>query len=166
LIAHIRPVFDNPEKQTMIDLATVLPSILPGAIAWAERQSNLVLANGVQLSQYGIADARSVGVRAPERIRVAIVSSLPLPDDPTLRSIAIRAGLFGPNSVGLTLGHGIIVVQGHDTRRLLTHEYRHVYQYEEAGSISAFLPGYLQQIAKFGYEHAPLEVDARQHEIN
>jgi len=150
----------------MIDLAAVLPSILSPAIAWAEAQSKLVLATGVPLKPHHIADARSVGVSAPENIRVAIVPSLPLPDDPTLRGVAIGAGLFGPNMVGLTLGYAVLVVSGHDTRRLLTHEFRHVHQYEVLGSISAFLPAYLHEVATFGYEGAPFEVDARQHEIN
>lgn len=48
--------------------------------------------------------------------------------------------------------------------RLVTHELRHVHQYETAGSIAAFLPVYLQQILDYGYAHAPLEMDARAHE--
>ncbi|CAB3807741.1 hypothetical protein LMG28688_06602 [Paraburkholderia caffeinitolerans] len=149
-----------------MDLAALLPSILPGAIAWAEQQSALVLSTGAPLPQHCVADARAVGVQAPELIRVAIVTSLPLPYDPTLRGVALSTGLLGPNMVGLTLGHAVIVVNGHATRRLLTHEFRHVHQYETAGSIATFLPTYLQQIATFGYEQAPLEVDARQHEMN
>jgi hypothetical protein len=47
------------------------------------------------------------------------------------------------------------------TSRLLAHECRHVYQYEVAGSIEAFLPLYLQQIAEFTYDRAPLELDAQ-----
>ncbi|MBN3785561.1 hypothetical protein [Burkholderia sp. Ac-20353] len=150
----------------MIDLGAVLPSILPGAIAWAEQQSNLVLRNGASLPPQCISDAQAVGVQLPELIRVAVVPSLPLPVDPMLRSVALDTGLLGPNMVGLTLGHAVFVVHGHDTRRLLTHEFRHVHQYEVAGSIAAFLHTYLQQIAEFGYEQAPLEIDARQHEIH
>jgi hypothetical protein len=67
--------------------------------------------------------------------------------------------------VGLTLGHGIYVCDGHFSNRLISHECRHVHQYEEAGSIRAFLPLYLQQIAEYGYEGAPYEVDARDHEV-
>jgi hypothetical protein len=145
----------------MIDLAAVLPA----AIAWAEAQSRIVLTTGIGLSAYGINDARAVGVAMPEAIRVAIVPRLPLPDDPVLQAVALNAGLLGPGMVGLTLGHAIFVVQGHDSRRLLTHEYRHVHQYEVSGSIAAFLPVYLDQIATFGYNDAPFEVDARRHEI-
>ena len=50
------------------------------------------------------------------------------------------------------------------TPRLLAHECRHVYPYEVAGSIEAFLLLYLEQIAEVGYERAPYEVDARTRE--
>jgi hypothetical protein len=49
---------------------------------------------------------------------------------------------------------------------LLSHELRHIYQYEAAGSIAAFLPIYLWQIAMVGYEECPLERDARAHEVD
>ena len=68
--------------------------------------------------------------------------------------------------VGLTLGYSIFIVRGHMSPRLLSHECRHVYQYETAGSISAFLPVYLQQIATVGYQSAPFEQDARAHEFD
>jgi hypothetical protein len=61
----------------------------------------------------------------------------------------------------LTLGYSVLVCRGHETTRLLSHEFRHVHQYESVGSISAFLPLYLQQIVEFGYDDAPFEADAR-----
>ena len=67
--------------------------------------------------------------------------------------------------VGLTLGYSIFIVNGHVNDRLLSHELRHVQQYERAGSIAAFLPTYLSQIVDLGYENAPFEIDARAHEI-
>ena len=39
-----------------------------------------------------------------------------------------------------------------------------MYQYEVAGSIEAFLPRYLKQIAEVGYERAQYEVEARARE--
>jgi hypothetical protein len=47
---------------------------------------------------------------------------------------------------------------------LLSHECRHAYQYETYGSIAAFLPVYLDQIASVGYLDAPFEQDARTNE--
>lgn len=91
---------------------------------------------------------------------------MPLPDDDALRAIALDTGLLGPDAIGLTLGHAIFIVEGHESRQLLTHECRHVHQYETAGSIAAFLPVYFQQLVTVGYYDAPFEVDAREHEID
>jgi len=148
-----------------MDLRTLLPQLLPHAIAWAEFQSQHVASLGVALPDTLLAVARRVGVQRPELIRVKLVDSLPVPEEPTLRQAAIETGLLGPNMVGLTLGYSIFLVHGHDNVRLISHECRHVYQYETLGSIERFLPVYLQQIVDFGYQSAPLEIDARAHEI-
>ncbi|RKU04110.1 hypothetical protein C7H84_07695 [Burkholderia sp. Nafp2/4-1b] len=150
----------------MIDLADILPSALPDAVAWADTQAANGLANGVPLTPAQADDARTVGVAQPERIRVVVADRLPFPDTPTLGAIARDTGLLSPGTIGLTLGHAVFVLRGHDTRRLLTHEFRHVHQYEQAGSIGAFLARYLQEIATVGYHDAPLEADARQHEFD
>lgn len=148
-----------------MDLRTLLPQLLPHAIAWAEFQSNHITSLGIALPKSLLNVARRVGVQRPELIRVKLVDHLPLPEEPMLRQAAIETGLLGPNMVGLTLGYSIFVVHGHDDVRLISHECRHVYQYEILGSIERFLPVYLQQIVEYGYDSAPLEVDARAHEI-
>jgi len=81
-----------------------------------------------------------------------------------LRQAALQTGLLGPGMIGLTLGYSIFVVRGYMEFRLLSHECRHVYQYETYGSIAAFLPVYLEQIATVGYLDAPFEQDARANE--
>lgn len=148
-----------------LGLASLLPSLLPKAITWAESQEQHVMALGTLLSPQGQSLARSVGVQKPELIRVRVVDSLPLPEDPELQALALHTGLLGPGMIGLTLGYGVFVRRGHDaSSRLLSHEFRHVHQYEVLGSIRQFLPVYLEQIAHYGYNDAPLEVDARDHE--
>lgn len=149
----------------MNDHLALLPMILPKAIAWAEAQSKLILAHGVPLDAASIDDARSVGVANPEAIRIAQVTGMPLPEDAELRMLALSTGLLGQETVGLTLGHGIFILRGHASRRLFTHEFRHVHQYEQAGSIGAFLRAYLDQILDAGYWDAPFERDAREHEM-
>lgn len=146
------------------DLTTALPVILPKAIAWAEAQYLSIAHVGQPLNEALLAVARNVGVLHPERIRVAEVMSLPQPEDPALKEAALATGLLGPGMVGLTLGYGVYVCRNHGSVRLLSHEFRHVHQYEQAGSIAAFLPAYLQQIASVGYSNAPFELDARAHE--
>jgi hypothetical protein len=147
-----------------INLQQDLPRLLPRAIAWAEPREKEILQTGSPLDSKGIAIARAVGVIKPEQIRISRVLRLPLPDDPELREAALITGLLGPKMVGLTLGYGIYLCQGHDSPSLLSHECRHVYQYEQAGSIASYLPVYLQQIVTVGYLNAPFEMDARNHE--
>jgi len=55
--------------------------------------------------------------------------------------------------------------QGYLTTRLLSHELRHVHQYEQAGSAEAFLSRYIGEIMRFSYMDSPYEVDARKHVI-
>jgi hypothetical protein len=154
-----------PQKNTMIlDLQSALPQLLAPAIAWAELQSRQVEQEGEHLNAAGLALAKRVGVKHPELIRTKFVERLPLPAEPQLQQAALQTGLLGPGMVGLTLAHSILIVRGHMEPRLLSHECRHVHQYEAHGSIAAFLLVYLEQITKVGYHNAPLEQDARAHE--
>ncbi len=147
-----------------MDLQRALPLLLPKAIAWAEEQARQAASSGRALTEREREVARAVGVAQPERIRVALVDALPLPEEPALRAAALQARLLGPGTVGLTLGHSVFICRGHETLRVLSHELRHVYQYEQAGSIAAFLPGYLQQLVQFGYDNTAFERDAVAHE--
>ena len=142
-----------------------MASLIPKAIAWVTEQSELIFRSGVPLNDEQTAIASSVGVAHPEKIRILEVDELPIPEDIELRQAIQTSGLLSPNMSGLTMGHGIYIRHGQATTRLLSHEFRHVYQYEQAGSITAFLSVYLQQVLTVGYQHAPLEIDAREHEI-
>ncbi|MGH7014785.1 MAG: hypothetical protein ACREEL_11645 [Stellaceae bacterium] len=147
------------------DLRSALPFLVPKAIAWAEQRSAEILANGFPLDAASLSIARHVGVAQPDHVRVLMVPKLPQPSDPQLQQAAVVTGLLGPGMVGLTLGYGIYICNGYYNTRLLSHESRHVHQYEQAGSIAAYLPIYLKQIVDVGYANCPFEVDARQHEI-
>lgn len=147
------------------DLMAMIMKLLPKAITWAEQLEQHVLEAGAALSPQEQVLARAVGVRRPELIRIQVVDELPFPEDPDLIDVASKYALLGPGTIGLTLGYAILLCRGHDTNpRLLSHEFRHVYQYERLGSIQQFLPVYLRQLAEVGYEDAPLEIDARAHE--
>ena len=149
-----------------LDLRSALPALLPRAIAWAEERAAEIASTGFPLGQSGLSLARRVGVIRPELIRISMVDRLPLPSDPDLQAAALATGLLGHGMVGLTLNYGIYLCHGHDTARLLSHEFRHVYQYEQLGSIAEYLPVYLKQIVDFGYMKAPFEIDARANEIH
>ncbi len=89
-----------------------------------------------------------------------------MPEDPLLATAASQTGLIGPHIAGTTLGRNIFFREGTQVGpRLLSHECRHVFQYEAYGSIAAFLTERLGQVVTEGYRDAPLEIDAREHEL-
>lgn len=148
-----------------ISLLARLPQLLPLAQAWATRVQDAGLKSGKPLAFWQVADARDVGVAELGRVRLCLVDAIPTIPDPVLAAAALEAGLLGPGTLGLTIGHAIFILRAHaGQRRLLRHELRHVAQCESLGGLDAFLVEYLGQLARFGYARAPLEVDARQHE--
>jgi len=149
-------MFEEGREETQVDLKSALPHLLARAISWAEAEATRGADVSRELSERERELARKVGVTHPERIRVVAVAAL--------RSAAEQTGFLDPGMVGLTLGYSVFICHGHETVRLLSHEFRHVYQYEQAGSVAAFLPGYLLQIVERGYTSTTFEIDARAHE--
>lgn len=149
-----------------MDFAAALPLLLPSAIVWAEEESARALRRGDPLSREESDLALRAGVQSPERVRIRRVEALPEPENVMLRAAGRAAGLLDPGMIGLTLGYAVFVRRGHDSRRTLSHEFRHVRQCEEAGGIASFLPVYLGEVIEYGYEGAPLEADARAHETD
>ena len=149
---------------TALELASALPRLLALAVECAENQSKSIRETGIALDASGTQLARSVGVQHPERIRLKYVGAIPLPDNDELRQAAVQAGLLGTGTIGLTLGYGVYLVERRISEPLIRHECRHVHQYEEAGSLQAFLARYIPEVLEFGYFDAPLEKDAREHE--
>lgn len=143
----------------------LLPELIPQAVEWVQAQADRVSLNGEPLNELGLNIAREVGVDQPEKIRIEFVKDFPLPNAQPLRDVVVHTGLLGPGMAGVTFGHSVLIRQGHGDIRLFSHEFRHVQQYERYGSIAAFLSDYLRQIAEVGYEKAPLEQDARAHEL-
>ncbi|MBA4108969.1 MAG: hypothetical protein C0487_05190 [Leptothrix sp. (in: Bacteria)] len=144
-----------------------LQALIPEAIAWARAQAQQAARDGKPLAAAGLALAHQVGVKHPELVRLLYVDRLPVPVEPLqLRQAVLQTGMLGPDMVGLTLGHSIFIVHGHEDARLISHELRHVCQYESLGGLEQFIPIYLHQIISVGYNHAPLEQDARHHEVH
>jgi hypothetical protein len=152
---------------SVYDLKRDLPFLIPKAISWVQQCEREILQSGLSLNPYGRAIATRVGVQRPENIRVVLLDAdLPLPADVGLRDAGIKLGLFGPHMDGITMGYGIYIRRSENTTRLLSHELRHVYQYEQAGSITTFIEEYLSQVALVGYSDAPYEKDACAHECD
>ncbi len=147
------------------NLKQALPGLMPVAIQWAEATAEYVALSGRPLDEVECEIARRVGVCRPERIRLLRVDRMPYPEHRLLQAAAMAVDFLGPQTLGLTLGHSVLVRRGHENTRLLSHEFRHVHQYEQAGSVATFLSVYLEQVLDHGYAAAPLEADARAHEI-
>jgi len=146
-----------------MDLISALPQLIPLAAAWAETQSGHILQNGVQLNDDGLVIARTVGVGHPELIRIMSVTAMPRPDQPLLAEAAKQLQFFGPDTSGLTLEYGIFIrADNIGDAELLAHECRHVYQYEQHGSIRSYLEAYIPDLLTYGYANSPLEIDACQ----
>lgn len=142
-----------------------LAALLPAAAAWIDSLEQHALSHGRPLAPHELALAHHAGVSEPQRVRLLELDPFPQPADPALCAAATAYGLLGEGSCGLTAGHGILVRRGMVNARVLSHECRHVQQYEVAGSTLAFLTDYLGQIMDHGYDKAPLERDARNHEV-
>src|SRR5882724_11673698 len=130
------PIGRNRWRASMnFDLHSALPFLIPKAIAWAENRAAEIASLGSPLDEAGISIAQQVGVAQPKLILILVVGQLPTPSDPQLLQAAAATGLLGPDTIGLALGHGVYIRQGHSSIRVLSHECRHVHQCEQAGSI-------------------------------
>lgn len=164
MCAAAQPAWSS--QTSSAELARQLPVMVPRVMEWAEHVSAATLRVGTPLSRDLQDLARRSGVRHPERIRMRVLEGIPLPEEPMLRAAAGSVGVAQSDAAGMTLGYAVIVHRGYERDlRLLSHEFRHVAQYEAAGGIRAFLAVHLPHLLQFGHENSPYEVDARAHEV-
>ena len=133
-------------------------TLLPLACQWAAAQEQRILAQGEPLSDSELADARRVGVAAPERVRLLYVPEIPIPEHPALRAAAEETQLISPLTGGLTLRYGIFIRSDcRFHRAMIVHEFGHTAQYERFGGFEPFLRQYLFECLTAGYPEAPME---------
>ncbi|MCX9157312.1 hypothetical protein OPU71_14380 [Niveibacterium sp. 24ML] len=127
-----------------------------------------VLAAGRPLSDAERELARSLGVAAPEKVRIEVRQRFPMPEDPRLLEIARELGLiFGTDEeAGRTQGYAILVKPGFtESRRVISHELVHVAQYERLGGVAPYARQYLIEMLALGYGRSPLEQEAYARQI-
>ena len=135
--------------------------VLPLASQWAEAKEKVVLENGDPLSNSQIEDAKHVGVKHPERVRILKVPQIPFPKHPVLKAAAEATQLITSSTVGLTVRYGIFVHSDFsDDRCVIVHELVHTSQYEKLGGFLPFFRKYLLQLINIGYPEAPMEQEA------
>ena len=138
-----------------------LEDLLPIAAQWAAEQERRVLCEGIPLNNAELADAKAIGVRNPERVRLLRVETIPVPVNRMLRAAAASIHFLSAAPRGLALDYGIFVRSDHwRDRALIAHELVHTAQYQRLGGIVPFLRTYILQCATVGYSHAPLELEA------
>ena len=146
------------DRQTTLDQ---LEELLPLATQWATDQERRVLCEGVRLSEIEMADAKAIGVRNPERVRLLRVQTIPVPAHPMLRSAAASINFLTAAPRGLALEYAIFIRADHwRDRALIAHELVHTAQYQRLGGILPFLQTYIYQCATVGYPNAALELEA------
>jgi hypothetical protein len=148
-----------------MDLLYQLQILLPLAIKWAEEHREIIQNEGAPLSAKQMEFAKQAGVTSPEKVKILEVPKIPIPENEKLSEAATQIGFLSEKMKGLTLDHSIYIRKGNNSTQLLSHELRHVYQYEAFGSLPEYLVEYLKQIVLVGYENSLLEQDARNHEI-
>lgn len=127
----------------MIDQET-FDQLLPLAYQWAKAQEEFALAHGAPLSPQHIADARRVGVRDCERIRVLVVERIPLPESGELAEAARRTHIITEGTRCVGLGYAIIIRgEAWGDRELLLHNLVHVAQCERSGGLEQWVRQYL-----------------------
>lgn len=149
-----------PSIQTDI----TLPIIADCLSTWAEVIVLRHSAEGSPLGPREMAWAENRGILSPERVRVIVTKTLPFPDDTQVKLLGAELDLIDERVAALTLGY-MIFSKARPSDRILKHELRHVQQYEALGGVRGFLTRYVGELLAFGYSNAPLEVDARNHEI-
>ena len=136
-------------------------ALLPLAAAWATEKEKEILRDGVSLSAEEIADARTIGVKESDRVRLLRVDTIPRPTQSQLRAACEAIDFLSLATRGLTLGHGIFIRSDcWRDRALIAHELAHVAQYERLGGILPFLRSYLYECLTVGYSTSPLEQEA------
>ena len=98
-------------------------NILPLAVRWAEAKEKVILSHGTALSPQYVQDAKSVGVKYPERVRVYKVPQIPIPKHPILKAAADATQLITPATIGISIGYGIFIHDNYsDDRYTIVHE--------------------------------------------
>src|SRR5438105_2856957 len=107
------------DRQTTIDQ---LDELLPLAAQWAAEQERHVLCEGVRLSEIELADAKAIGVRNPERVRLLRVDAVPIPAHPMLRAAAASINFLtaAPRGLAWTTEFLFAPITGAIARSLLT----------------------------------------------
>ncbi len=145
----------NPPEE----LIQQVRALLPLAEEYVFSNEKEALENGIALNSYQLVIANKIGLKNPEKVRIYYVDQLPFPSDPTLAELAIKTG-YGTPKKAYTFGYGVwILSSAKGDRVVVAHEFVHIRQAEEMG-LSEQIKQYLMQLFIYGYDKAPMEIEA------
>lgn len=131
---------------------------LPRLLGWYAKAEVELLPQGRPLKAAELAIARVLNIHQPDKVRIVVQESFPLPDDAELRREAEASGMGSEDA--RTMGYAILLKPYlHEDPAVIAHELVHIAQHDRLGR-EAFLRRYLTELEVLGYEAAPLEVEA------
>ncbi len=137
-----------------------LQRLFPRALAWFNQVEAALLPHGRALTDAEQEIAKQLDVKQPQAVRIVVLATFPMPDDPELRVEAERHGLGSKEEGGRTMGNVIMLKPRfqHDAT-VLRHEFVHVSQQDRMGKEN-FLRRYVIELEMLGYARSPLELEA------
>ncbi|WP_394199937.1 hypothetical protein [Shewanella waksmanii] len=138
-------------------------ALLPQYIAWAQDTDANGLKIGTPLNEQELLLAADIGIQKPEKVRIVYVDEVPFPyENFALKVLGETLGFIGEGIVNnaQVFGYSIYIRKGYqlDTPKL-AHELVHVLQIERS-DLTSVITQHFSDMAKYGYENAPLEVEA------
>jgi len=137
--------------------------LIPQYIDWAYETDKKGMEIGEPLSQRELSLASEIGILHPEKIRVVYVDQVPYPyENYPLKVLGEAMGFIGEGIINnaQVFGYSIYVRHGYELDRpRLAHELVHVLQIERS-NLDSVITQHLSDLAKYGYNKAPLEVEA------
>ncbi|QTH62654.1 hypothetical protein J1N51_07635 [Psychrosphaera ytuae] len=139
--------------------------LLPQYINWAHKIDQKGQEIGTPLTQNELTLATEIGIEHPEKVRIIYVDEVPYPyENFALKVFGEAVGLVGEGIINNAQVFGYSIYSRKDfklNRPKLAHELVHVLQIERA-SLDEVVTQHFSDMAKYGYDRAPLEVEASQ----
>ncbi|MBT3137315.1 hypothetical protein KL866_19905 [Alteromonas sp. ALT199] len=137
--------------------------LLPQYIEWAHETDQKGLKAGISLNEKERLLASEIGIKHPEKVRIVYVDQVPYPyENLALKIFGEAVGLIGEGIINNAQVFGYSIYARRDfvlNRPKLAHELVHVLQIERA-SLDEVVTQHFFDMAQYGYDKAPLEVEA------
>jgi hypothetical protein len=137
--------------------------LLPQYIDWAYEVNRKGQEIGTSLNKKELLLAAEIGIVHPEKVRIVYVNEVPFPyENFALKVFGEAVGLVGEGITNNAQAFGYSIYARKDfelNRPKLAHELVHVLQIERA-SLDKVVTQHFSDMAEYGYDKAPLEVEA------